>query len=156
MSNIEAQILGNRLSLQDIFLFHVREQMKALGATSVVWHQNLSECRTYTEVYGPFVVIDGDVLLPHASSGSDSDLSDRYDIVKKEFRKVAKNQSFDKINRNEKGGIRIKEVELDVSGLLDILDATEGLEYAFRIENFVWVTLGSYFVEGTDLFCSFD
>lgn len=156
MSNINDQIQENRQSLQNIFLSHIREQMKALGATSVIWHQNLSECRDYTEVYGPFIVIDGDVLLPHDSSGSDDDLSDRYDTIKKEFRKLAKNQSLDKINRTEKGGIRIKDVELDVSEILKILDNSENLGYAFRCENFVWVTLDSYFTESTDLFCSFD
>lgn len=154
MTNIEALVQANKLALQDIFLYAVREQMKGLGATSVIWHQDLSEDRTYTDVVGPFLVIDRILLIPQKMHTSLSD--DRNPIVYQELRKKAKDQSYDHIHKNKKGGVRANIVDLDISNLLEILDESEGLGFAFGDENFIWVTQDSYFKLNTDLFGSFD
>lgn len=156
MFDIATQNNAGRYTSQDIFLFHVREQMKALGATSVLWQTRVSKCRTYTELLGPFIVVGGEILLPQSKSEYSTSILASGCDARDEILSIAKNQSFDRINRNEEGGISIKEVELDVSGLLDIFNEFDAFEYAFGCDNLVWVTLDSYFVKYRNLCQDFD
>jgi hypothetical protein len=155
MFDIATQNKAGRYTSQDIFLFHIREQMKALGATSVIWQTRVSKCRTYTELLRPFIVVGGDLLLPRPKFECSASTSGSCD-TRDEILSIAKNQSFDKINRTEDGVICIKEVELDVSGILDVFNEFDILEYAFGCDNLVWMTLDSYFVKYGNLCHDFD